>query len=93
MVVSLKELLSMQMIMKAKINIDKLNQKNNKVWANHQNSSLFANLQDNRWVSIQLMMRLHMQGEIKIIISQRNMEKLDGWLNAATVEESLMNKP
>ena len=93
MVVSLKELLSMQMIMKAKINIDKLNQKNNKVWANHQNSSLFANLQNNRWVSIQLMMRLHMQGEIKIIINQRNTEKLDGWSNAATVEESLMNKP
>ena len=93
MVVSLKELLSMQMIMKAKINIDKLNQKNNKVWANHQNSSLFANLQDNRWVSIQLMMRLHMQEEIKIIINQRNTEKLDGWSNVATVEESLMNKP
>lgn len=34
-----------------------------------------------------------MQEEIKIIINQRNMEKLDGWSNAATVEESLMNKP
>lgn len=75
MVVSLKELLSMQMIMKAKINIDKLNQKNNKVWANNQNNSLFTSLQDNRWVSIQLMMRQRTQEEIKIIINQRNTEK------------------